>query len=148
MASIEIRDADDRDITDILRILAEAGIDRGKSFTAEEARAHFARIRQWPNLRVLVAELDGEIVGTYTLLIMDLLGKRGTPAGVVEDVAVLPARQGQGIGRAMMEHARAECRRAGCYKLALSSNLRRTDAHRFYDSLGFERHGFSFVTEF
>ena len=81
-------------------------------------------------------------------LIMDKLGKRGTPAGVVEDVAVLPSRQGQGIGRAMMEHARAECRRAGCYKLALSSNLKRTDAHRFYDSLGFERHGFSFVTEF
>ena len=148
MASIEIRDAEERDIAGVLRILAEAGIDRGKSFTAEEARAHFARIRQWPNLRVLVAALDGEIAGTYTLLIMDLLGKRGTPAGVVEDVAVLPARQGQGIGRAMMEHARAECRRAGCYKMALSSNLRRTDAHRFYDSLGFERHGFSFVTEF
>jgi GNAT superfamily N-acetyltransferase len=148
MASIEIRDAEERDIADVLRILAKAGIDRGKSFTAEEARAHFARIRQSPNLRVLVAALDGEIAGTYTLLIMDLLAKRGTPAGIVEDVAVLPARQGQGIGRAMMEHARAECRRAGCYKLALSSNLRRTDAHRFYDSLGFERHGFSFVTEF
>ena len=40
------------------------------------------------------------------------------------------------------------CRRAGCYKLALSSNLKRADAHRFYDSLGFERHGFSFVTRF
>ena len=89
-----------------------------------------------------------KIVGTYALLIMEKLGKRGTPAGVVEDVAVSPSRQGQGIGRAMMEHAREECRRAGCYKLALSSNLRREDAHRFYDSLGFERHGFSFVTHF
>jgi GNAT superfamily N-acetyltransferase len=48
----------------------------------------------------------------------------------------------------MMEHARDACRRAGCYKLALSSNLKRADAHRFYDSLGFERHGFSFVTRF
>jgi GNAT superfamily N-acetyltransferase len=67
---------------------------------------------------------------------------------VVEDVAVLPSMQGKGIGRVMMEHARSECRRAGCYKLALSSNLKRTDAHRFYDSLGFERHGFSFVTDF
>ena len=50
--------------------------------------------------------------------------------------------------RAMMEHAREACRKAGCYKLALSSNLRREDAHKFYDSLGFERHGFSFVTRF
>jgi hypothetical protein len=34
---------------------------------------------------------------------------------------------------------------AGCYKLALSSNERREAAHAFYDSLGFQRHGFSFV---
>jgi GNAT superfamily N-acetyltransferase len=147
MASIEIRDAEERDITGVMRILVESGIDGGKSFTDAEAREQYARLRQVPNFRLLVAVVDGEIAGTYALLIMEKLGKRGTPAGVVEDVAVLPSRQGHGIGRAMMEHARAECRRAGCYKLALSSNLRRTGAHRFYDSLGFERHGFSFVTE-
>jgi GNAT superfamily N-acetyltransferase len=147
MPSIEIRDAEDDDLPGVLKVLAESGIDGGQSFTLEEAREHYARIRRWPNWRLLVAVIDGEIAGSYTLLIMDKLGKRGTPAGVVEDVAVLPSRQGQGIGRAMMEHARAECRRAGCYKLALSSNLKRTDAHRFYDSLGFERHGFSFLTE-
>jgi GNAT superfamily N-acetyltransferase len=148
MSSIEIRDAEEQDLEGVLRVLAESGIDGGHSFSVDEARVHYARIRQWPNFRLLVAVADGEIAGTYSLVIMDKLGKRGTPAGVVEDVAVLPSRQGQGIGRAMMEHARGECRRAGCYKLALSSNLRRTDAHRFYDSLGFERHGFSFVTDF
>jgi GNAT superfamily N-acetyltransferase len=147
MSSIEIRDAEDHDLPGVLKVLAESGIDGGHSFTLEEAREHYARIRRWPNFRLLAAIADGEVAGTYSLLIMDKLGKRGTPAGVVEDVAVLPSRQGQGIGRAMMEHARAECRRAGCYKLALSSNLKRTDAHRFYDSLGFERHGFSFLTE-
>jgi GNAT superfamily N-acetyltransferase len=148
MASIEIRDAEEKDLAGVLRVLAESGIDGGISFTEGEAREHYARIRQWPNFRLLVAVMNGEIVGTYSLVIMDKLGKRGTPAGVVEDVAVLPDRQGQGIGKAMMEHARAECRRAGCYKMALSSNLRRAGAHRFYDSLGFERHGFSFLTEF
>jgi GNAT superfamily N-acetyltransferase len=147
MPSIEIREAEDDDLRGVLKVLAESGIDGGQSFTLDEAREHFARIRRWPNWRLLVAVIDGEIAGSYTLLIMDKLGKRGTPAGVVEDVAVLPSRQGQGIGRAMMEHARAECRRAGCYKLALSSNLKRTDAHRFYDSLGFQRHGFSFLTD-
>ena len=147
MPSIEIRDAEDDDLPGVLKVLAESGIDGGQSFTLEEAREHFARIRRLPNWRLLVAVIDGEIAGSYTLLIMDKLGKRGTPAGVVEDVAVLPSRQGQGIGRAMMEHARVECRRAGCYKLALSSNFKRTDAHRFYDSLGFESHGFSFLTD-
>jgi GNAT superfamily N-acetyltransferase len=148
MTQVQIRDASEEDLPAVLRILAESGIDGGESFTLEEAREHLARIRQRTGFRLLVATVAGEVVGTYALLIMEKLGKRGTPAGVVEDVAVSPSRQGQGIGRAMMEHAREECRRAGCYKLALSSNLRRTDAHRFYDSLGFERHGFSFVTHF
>ena len=147
MAQVEIRDACEDDLPAVLHILAESGIDGGESFTPDEAREHFARIRR-PGLRLLVAVVEGEIVGTYALAIMERLGKRGTPAGVVEDVAVLPSRQGQGIGRAMMKHALEACRRAGCYKLALSSNLKREDAHRFYDSLGFERHGFSFVTRF
>jgi GNAT superfamily N-acetyltransferase len=148
MVQVEVRDACEGDLPAVLRILADSGIDGGESFTLEEARDHFARIRQRPGFRLLVAVVEGEVAGTYALAIMEKLGKRGTPAGVVEDVAVLPSRQGQGIGRAMMEHAREACRRAGCYKLALSSNLRREGAHRFYDSLGFERHGFSFVTRF
>ena len=146
MTKVEIRDASEGDLPAVLGILAESGSDGGESFTLEEAREHLARIRQRPGFRLLVATVEGEVVGTYALQIMDKLGKRGTPAGVVEDVAVHPSRQGQGIGRAMMEHARDACHRAGCYKLALSSNLKREDAHRFYDSLGFERHGFSFVT--
>jgi len=145
MPQVEIRRAAEGDLPGVLRVLAESGIDGGSSFTLEEAREHLARISQWPNFRLLVAVADGEIAGTYSLVIMDKLGKRGTPAGVVEDVAVLPAWQGQGIGRAMMEHAMAECRRAGCYKLALSSNVKRGPAHQFYEGLGFERHGYSFA---
>jgi GNAT superfamily N-acetyltransferase len=148
MPDVEVRDATDADLPGILRVLAESGIDGGKSFDTAEAREHLARIRQWPNFRLLRAAIEGEVVGTYSLVIMDKLGKRGTPAGVVEDVAVLPGRQGQGIGRAMMDHAIAECRKAGCYKLALSSNVKRGEAHRFYESLGFERHGYSYAVFF
>jgi GNAT superfamily N-acetyltransferase len=75
---------------------------------------------------------------------LDNLAHGCQPSGVVEDVAVHPARQGQGIGRQMMYFAMQRCRDAGCYKLALSSNLKREEAHRFYESLGFERHGYSF----
>jgi GNAT superfamily N-acetyltransferase len=142
---IEIRDADDADLPGVLHVLAESGIDGGHSFTLDEARQHLSRIRQGSKYRLLAVRADGEIAGTYTLVIVDKLGKRGTPAGLVEDVAVLPSAQRKGIGRAMMEHAIEECRKAGCYKLALSSNLKRDDAHRFYESLGFERHGYSFA---
>src|SRR5438270_12083903 len=145
MREVAIREAVESDVPAILHAYASAGIDDGQSFTVEEARAHMARFRAYPSYRLFVALVEGEIAGTYALLILDNLAKRGAPCGIVEDVAVLPERQGQGIGRAMMEHARAECRVAGCYKLSLSSNLSREAAHRFYDALGFERHGYSFV---
>jgi GNAT superfamily N-acetyltransferase len=57
---------------------------------------------------------------------------------------VAPAFQRHGIGKAMMQFAVDRCREEGCYKLMLSSNAKREDAHAFYESLGFVRHGFSF----
>jgi GNAT superfamily N-acetyltransferase len=78
---------------------------------------------------------------------MHNLAHQGTPSAIVEDVVVLEARQSQGVGRAMMAHAMAEARAAGCYKLMLSSNQKREGAHAFYASLGFQRHGFSFLIE-
>ena len=75
---------------------------------------------------------------------MDNLAHKGTPSGIVEDVAVKNEPHGQGIGKKMMQFAMQKCKEAGCYKLVLSSNQKRIEAHEFYESLGFERHGFSF----
>jgi len=44
----------------------------------------------------------------------------------------------------MMSHAIGLCRERGCYKVVISSNFKRPKAHAFYESLGFERHGYSF----
>jgi GNAT superfamily N-acetyltransferase len=44
----------------------------------------------------------------------------------------------------MMEYALQLCSKKRCYKAALSSNLKRKKAHAFYESLGFERHGYSY----
>jgi GNAT superfamily N-acetyltransferase len=142
---IAIREASNEDLPAILRILAESGIDGGKSFSLAEARDQFARLRASGGFHLFAALADGEVAGTYSLFILGKLGKRGRPAAIVEDVAVLPSRQGQGIGRAMMEHAREQASEVNCYKLALSSNLNRPDAHRFYESLGFNRHGYSYA---
>ena len=75
---------------------------------------------------------------------MDNLGHLGAPSAIVEDVVVDPAQHGHGIGRAMMRFAIERAQQAGCYKLVLSSNAARERAHAFYESLGFERHGYSF----
>jgi GNAT superfamily N-acetyltransferase len=144
---VEIREAVEADLPDVLRAYRESGIGGDAEFTADEARTQFALLKRYPSYRVFVAHVDGAFAGTYALILLDNLNKRGRKAGIVEDVAVLPEFQGSGVGRALMAHAMEECRRAECYKMALSSNLKRTGAHAFYDALGFERHGYSFVVE-
>jgi ribosomal protein S18 acetylase RimI-like enzyme len=147
MDNLIIREATPDDAPQIIALYLSAGIESGTSFTPEEAREHFRVFAKYPNYRVFVAVLEEQIVGTYELLIMDNLAKRGQPSGVVEDVAVSSRFQGRGIGRALMQHAREECQRAGCYKFVLSSNSRREAAHKFYGSLGLKRHGFSFLAK-
>lgn len=143
-----IREAVAEDVPAILAVYRAAGIDLLEGgFNVEEAQAHLDHFRAYPNYHVYVVVLEGVVVGTYSLLIMDNLAKHGRRSGIAEEVAVMPDHQGKGIGRAMMEHAMDQCRQAGCYKLALSSNQGRTGAHAFYDSLGFERHGYSFMVD-
>jgi GNAT superfamily N-acetyltransferase len=110
----------------------------------ETARAVLRRFADYPDYTLYVAERDGEVVGSFALLVMHNLGHLGAPSAIVEDVVVAPTFQERGIGKAMMQFALELCRDKGCYKLVLSSNAKREHAHAFYEALGFERHGFSF----
>lgn len=143
-ADIRMRAAAERDLPDVLRLYAQPDFDNGKVLPLEEARQLLARFARYPDYTLYVAEQTGRIVGSFALLIMDNIGHLGTPSAIVEDVVVAPQRQSAGIGRAMMEFAREQSAKKGCYKIVLSSNARRERAHAFYESLGFTRHGYSF----
>ena len=147
MNNLSIRTATEEDLPGILRLYQDARIDGERGFTVEEAIAHFALLKRYPYFRVFVAVIGEAVAGTYELVILDNMAKRGRKSGVVADVAVHPDHQGHGVGRAMMRHALDQCRLEDCYKLTLSSNLKREGAHRFYESLGFTRHGYSFQVE-
>jgi len=142
-----VRQATQKDIAAVLDLYAQPGLDDGDVLSEEAAQEVFAQFSRYPNYRLFVALDRSTVVGSYAMLVMHNLAHRGTPSAIVEDVVVTADRQGQGIGRQMMAHAVTEARAAGCYKLALSSNRKRTQAHAFYESLGFARHGLSFVIE-
>jgi ribosomal protein S18 acetylase RimI-like enzyme len=145
-AALTLREATADDLPAVLALYAQPGMNDSGVIDLDQARAIFAQFARYPSYRLWVAcDAQGEVIGSYALLVMHNLAHMGTPAAVVEDVVVHPQHRSQGIGRQMMEHARTMAREAGCYKLALSSNQQRTRAHAFYESLGFERHGISFV---
>jgi len=141
-----IRKATLDDVKNILNIYAEA-LDNGKVITVEKAQEIFLKQQQYPDYQVFVAVHEQQTVGTFALLIMENMAHNGTPSAVVEDVGILPSMQGKGIGKLMMEFALKYSKEKGCYKMSLSSNLRREKAHQFYESLGFNKHGFSFLME-
>ena len=144
---LDIRVAGEDDIPAILALYAAAGFVGAGPLDEAAAREKLLRIASYPDYRIFVLEADGGVAGTYALLIMDNIAHGGAPLSIVEQVAVAPGRQGQGLGTAMMDHAMAESRARGCYKLQLSSNVKFTAAHAFYDKLGFTRHGYSFVVD-
>jgi len=143
--NIAIRKATESDLHSILNLYAQPEMDNGKVLSIEQAKNLFTKIMFYPdyNLYVAIDEYNN-IVGTYALLIMINLGHLGAPSGIVEDVVVDPNYQGKGIGKKMMKHAMEICKQKKCYKLVLSSNLKRKNAHQFYESLGFKQHGISF----
>lgn len=113
----------------------------------EAAEARFDELAVTEGHRIFVAESGSEIVGTFALVFVGGLAHTARDSAVVEDVVVAVAHQGAGIGRRMMAFAMRECALRGCYKLALSSHLRRDSAHRFYEGMGFRKHGFSFLVD-
>jgi GNAT superfamily N-acetyltransferase len=146
-APVEVRKASAADIPAVLALYAQPDLDDGNVLTVDQGVALFERFARYPDYTLYVAEQDDEVVGSFALLVMDNLGHLGSPSGIVEDVVVAPARQSSGIGAAMMRFALERCREKRCYKLMLSSNAKRARAHAFYESLGYERHGYSFRVE-
>ena len=145
MTQLTIRRASKEDLPAIMSLYVQAGLEQKGESNLPAATSIWERILSYPDYRIYVAIQDRELVGAFELLMMDNLAHHGSPSGIVEDVAVSPEHQRQGIGKAMMQFAMNECRQAGCYKLCLSSNLNRQAAHEFYEQLGFKKHGFSFL---
>jgi GNAT superfamily N-acetyltransferase len=66
------------------------------------------------------------------------LQSRGGLCAEIESVHVRADRRGRGIGRLLMVAAIDRARDLGCYRVQLTSNQARPEAHRFYEGLGFE----------
>jgi GNAT superfamily N-acetyltransferase len=104
---------------------------------APEYVAAFDAISADPNALLLVGELDGEVVATCQLNFLRHLMYRGGLVAQVESVRTAGHLRGRGIGTTLLRWVIAEARRRGAVRVQLTSNVKRVDARRFYERLGF-----------
>ncbi len=144
-ATIEIKPATADDAHTLIMLLAEMDDSPTRPILGiDGARKIMAKMAAYPHFHAYLVLADGVAVGTFSLLVFGSLTHEGAHQAVLDAVVIRRAYRNQGIGSVMLEEACRIAADAGCYKISLSSNLKREDAHRFYETYGFKQHGVSF----
>ena len=150
MRTFAVGEAPSDDFGPLLRLLdgMDESMYTGRGHAVErDVRSLYEGILADPDQRLLVAEDGGRLVGSAHLMVLRHFGQSLSRSGVVEGVVVDPSWRRAGVGAALMRAVAEAARRAGCYKLALTSNLARTGAHRFYSRLGWRRTHYGYALD-
>jgi GNAT superfamily N-acetyltransferase len=134
---VRLRRARAADVPALVRLMSDDVISAGRESAdlAPYERA-FARIDADPDQLLVVGDLDDDPVCTLQLTVIPGLARGGALRGQVEAVRVRSDLRSQGIGEAVLRWAAGELRSRGCAVAQLTTDKRRTDAHRFYARLG------------
>ena len=135
-----IRHATEADVSRLVELLvlgSLSGVPRDED--PDDPAPYRAALRQIEDAggAVLVAESGRTVVGVCQLIVFRHLQHRGALCAEIESVHVHPDHRGGGVGSALVRAAIDRARSMGCYRVQLTSNAARTEAHRFYDGLGF-----------
>jgi len=140
--SIYFRRAARADLPEIVRMLADDGLgsqrEQYKLPLPAVYLAAFEQINANSFHELIVAELDGRVVGTLHLIFIPSLSYQGGLRAQVESVRVDESLRNQGIGAKMMKWAIERARQRGAHILQLTTHNSRLNAHRFYERLGFK----------
>lgn len=139
MSDLEIRAAGIDDLSEIVAMLADDALGAGRESPDDLTpyQAAFQRLAGDPNQHLMVAVRADRIVGTLQLTVIPGLSRRGSTRSVVEGVRVHKDERGSGLGTRLIQWAVDESRCQDCQLVQLTSDATRTDAHRFYERLGF-----------
>jgi GNAT superfamily N-acetyltransferase len=139
--NVTIRVAESNDLPEIVRLLAADAITGKRELFSDPLLPSyyqaFEEITGDKNNDLIVAELNGSIVGTLQLTFIPNITQRGGKRALVEAVFVDEKCRGQGIGKLLMEWAIERAQQMDCRMIQLTTNKQRPDAQRFYKSLGF-----------
>lgn len=140
MSPLSFRAATRADVSDIIALLADDGLGRGREDASDLApyEAAFDAMQNGAgNDYILAIDEDGSILGCMQFTLIHGLSRGGALRAQIEGVRVSRAARGQGIGAKLFHHAIERARSEGATLVQLTSDLQRSDAIRFYQGLGF-----------
>jgi GNAT superfamily N-acetyltransferase len=139
---VTLRDARRSEVPAIVAMLADDMLGSSREVTGEPLPESYYKafdaLARDPNNRLLIAELEGEIVGTLQITFIHGLSRQGAKRALLEAVRVAAPYRGRGIGEEIVRAAIEIARQENCAMVQLTTDKSRKDAHRFYERLGFE----------
>lgn len=140
---VVFRRAERADLPSIVRMLAEDDLgsqrERFEDPLPESYYSAFEQIDKGSNHELIVAELDGEVIGTLHLIFLPSISYQGGLRAQVESVRVDRNWRNRGIGGELMNWVIERAKARGAHLIKLTSHKSREDAHRFYERLGFTK---------
>ncbi|MFD7261980.1 GNAT family N-acetyltransferase [Streptomyces sp. NPDC059874] len=139
LSGLSIRPAREADLPAIVAMLADdpLGATRESPDDLAPYRTALKRLADDPNQHLVVAVRADRVVGTLQLTIVPGLSRKGSTRSIIEGVRVHADERGSGLGTRFIEWAIEKSRAENCDLVQLTSDATRTDAHRFYERLGF-----------
>jgi ribosomal protein S18 acetylase RimI-like enzyme len=141
--AITIRRARRADVDKVVAMLADDALGRTRERIEtplpDSYVQAFARLAADPNIKLVVAEQAGAVVGCLQLCILPGLSSQGASRALIEDVRVDGGCRSRGIGEQLVRWAVDEVHAQGCKLVELLTHNSRVDAQRFYERLGFAR---------
>jgi GNAT superfamily N-acetyltransferase len=138
VTGLAVGEAGPNDLPDLLALMQQLNPDDPplEPETAKEIAGHlFANAIT----TILLGRYEGRATASCALLIVPNLTRGGRPYALVENVVTDAASRGRGFGKAIMGAAVERARKAGCYKVILTTGRRDERVWRFYESCGFDR---------
>ena len=137
-----IRDAELNDAAELAVLMSQLGYDTNRT----EMERRLKSILCNPAYKTFVAIMDGCLCGMIGTLTYPSY-EHDDPSGRILAMVTLNVARRRGIGRALIATAEKDFTQRGIRRVALDTRLTREDAHKFYESLGYERNGWRFVKQ-
>lgn len=131
-----VREAVAKDLQGLLALYRQLRPD-DPALPHSSAKEEFASLLARPDVDIVVCEAEQRLVATCMLATIPSLASGARPFGVIEHVVTLAAHRRRGYARLVLERALARAWSRGCYKVMLLSGAQRAEAHKLYESVGF-----------